>query len=182
MPVRLRILVFSRTAAGLAAADPALRAAGFELVGQRGTLRDATEFAARTSPDLILAVLPNVGAAECAEQAHLLAADLSLPVVFLMGCPVDDGLVLPADWSDRFRAALRRESSARSSEDLGSPRGGRTQRLEGLGLLALGLAHDLNNILAPVLFVGPLLRASSSPEETARYVDSLEISEETALN
>lgn len=52
----------------------------------------------------------------------------------------------------------------------------RNQRLEGLGLLALGLAHDLNNILAPVLFVGPLLRASTSAEETARYVDSLEIS------
>jgi signal transduction histidine kinase len=52
----------------------------------------------------------------------------------------------------------------------------RTQRLEGLGLLTLGLAHDLNNILAPALFVGPLLRTSTSPEELARYVDSLEIS------
>lgn len=58
----------------------------------------------------------------------------------------------------------------------------RTQRLEGLGLLALGLAHDLNNILAPVLFVGPLLRASTSPEETARYVDSLEVSAQRGAN
>ncbi|HVU18439.1 MAG TPA: ATP-binding protein [Candidatus Didemnitutus sp.] len=34
----------------------------------------------------------------------------------------------------------------------------RAQRVENLGLLAAGIAHDLNNILTPVLMVGPMLR------------------------
>jgi PAS domain S-box-containing protein len=34
----------------------------------------------------------------------------------------------------------------------------RAQRLEGIGALASGIAHDLNNILAPVLMIAPLLR------------------------
>jgi PAS domain S-box-containing protein len=35
----------------------------------------------------------------------------------------------------------------------------RVQRLESLGMLAAGIAHDLNNILSPVLMGAPLLRA-----------------------
>ena len=34
----------------------------------------------------------------------------------------------------------------------------RAQRLEGLGLLASGIAHDLNNILAPIVMAAPMLR------------------------
>jgi PAS domain S-box-containing protein len=34
----------------------------------------------------------------------------------------------------------------------------RTQRLESVGTLASGVAHDLNNILAPILMAAPLLR------------------------
>lgn len=43
----------------------------------------------------------------------------------------------------------------------------RAQRLEGIGALASGIAHDLNNILAPMLMTTSLLR------ETTRDVDSL---------
>ena len=38
----------------------------------------------------------------------------------------------------------------------------RAQRLENIGLLAAGIAHDLNNMLAPVLMAVPMLRASPS--------------------
>jgi len=34
----------------------------------------------------------------------------------------------------------------------------RTQRMENIGLLAAGIAHDLNNILAPMMLIAPLLR------------------------
>lgn len=34
----------------------------------------------------------------------------------------------------------------------------RAQRMENLGLLAAGIAHDMNNILSPIMMVAPLLR------------------------
>jgi PAS domain S-box-containing protein len=43
----------------------------------------------------------------------------------------------------------------------------RAQRLESLGALASGIAHDLNNVLAPIMMSVPLLR-DSVRDETAR--------------
>ena len=43
----------------------------------------------------------------------------------------------------------------------------RAQRLESLGALASGIAHDLNNVLAPIMMSTPLLRESVR-DETAR--------------
>ena len=50
----------------------------------------------------------------------------------------------------------------------------RAQRLESIGQLASGIAHDLNNILAPLVMVAPLLRAEIKSPETLRLVDILE--------
>ncbi len=41
----------------------------------------------------------------------------------------------------------------------------RTQRLESLGTLASGIAHELNNILTPILFSSEMLRLKLSPLE-----------------
>ena len=54
----------------------------------------------------------------------------------------------------------------------------RAQRLESLGMLASGIAHDLNNMLAPILFAGPLLRTSVSSPRDLRILDTLEKSAE----
>ena len=48
------------------------------------------------------------------------------------------------------------------------------QRLESIGMLAAGIAHDLNNMLAPILFTTPLLRASLTAPRDLKILDTLE--------
>jgi two-component system, cell cycle sensor histidine kinase and response regulator CckA len=50
----------------------------------------------------------------------------------------------------------------------------RTQRLEGIGTLAGGVAHDLNNALSPILMAVSLLRVSVQDENLQRLVSVLE--------
>lgn len=47
----------------------------------------------------------------------------------------------------------------------------RAQRLESIGTLAGGIAHDLNNILSPILMSGDLLLAETLPPDQARMVE-----------
>ena len=46
----------------------------------------------------------------------------------------------------------------------------RNQRLESIGTLASGVAHDLNNILAPILMAAPLLRDDMPAEKREKLV------------
>jgi PAS domain S-box-containing protein len=48
------------------------------------------------------------------------------------------------------------------------------QRFESIGMLAAGIAHDLNNVLAPILFAAPLLRGSLSTPRDLKILDTLE--------
>ncbi|MGD1086640.1 MAG: ATP-binding protein, partial [Verrucomicrobiota bacterium] len=50
----------------------------------------------------------------------------------------------------------------------------RAQRMESIGTLAIGIAHDLNNILAPVMMIGPLLRMEIKDNTTLSLLDSME--------
>jgi signal transduction histidine kinase/CheY-like chemotaxis protein len=50
----------------------------------------------------------------------------------------------------------------------------RTQRLESVGRLASGIAHDLNNILAPMLMAPPLLREAIQDPELRNMLDMVE--------
>jgi two-component system cell cycle sensor histidine kinase/response regulator CckA len=52
----------------------------------------------------------------------------------------------------------------------------RTQRLESIGTLASGIAHDLNNILSPILISAPMLGEGLGPVEVQRIARNIEIS------
>ncbi len=54
----------------------------------------------------------------------------------------------------------------------------RVQRLENIGLLAAGIAHDLSNMLAPMLMAVPLLRETVTDPAAVRMLDILERSTE----
>ena len=52
----------------------------------------------------------------------------------------------------------------------------RAQRLENIGTLAGGIAHDLNNVLAPILMSIGLLRLTSSDERARSMLNTIETS------
>ncbi|MDD2764799.1 MAG: PAS domain S-box protein [Opitutaceae bacterium] len=52
----------------------------------------------------------------------------------------------------------------------------RAQRLESVGALASGIAHDLNNVLAPIIMGAPLLRDSVKEENARKLLALIETS------
>ena len=58
----------------------------------------------------------------------------------------------------------------------------RTQRLESIGTLASGIAHDLNNILVPILMAAPVLRTELREEERQNFLTIIESSAERGAN
>jgi PAS domain S-box-containing protein len=52
----------------------------------------------------------------------------------------------------------------------------RAQRMESIGTLAGGVAHDLNNILAPIMMSIAILKSTSDSPQTREILDTLEVS------
>jgi PAS domain S-box-containing protein len=52
----------------------------------------------------------------------------------------------------------------------------RAQRLESIGTLAGGIAHDLNNVLSPILLAAHLLRSRTTDPAMRKWVDTIESS------
>ncbi len=50
----------------------------------------------------------------------------------------------------------------------------RAQRLESIGTLASGVAHDLNNILLPIMMAAPILRSEVDSAEREKFLDIVE--------
>jgi two-component system cell cycle sensor histidine kinase/response regulator CckA len=58
----------------------------------------------------------------------------------------------------------------------------RAQRLESIGMLASGIAHDLNNVLAPIILAAPVLREHATHPDDLRIISSLEKSAERGVD
>jgi len=52
----------------------------------------------------------------------------------------------------------------------------RAQRMESIGTLAGGIAHDLNNILAPIMMSIDILKATSDTPQTKQILETIEVS------
>ena len=52
----------------------------------------------------------------------------------------------------------------------------RAQRMESIGTLAGGIAHDLNNILAPIMMSIDLLKARSEDPQASKILETIEVS------
>lgn len=52
----------------------------------------------------------------------------------------------------------------------------RAQRMESVGRLASGIAHDMNNILAPIMMSAPLLRMGLPPKDVEKTLATIEVS------
>jgi CheY-like chemotaxis protein len=52
----------------------------------------------------------------------------------------------------------------------------RAQRMESIGTLAAGIAHDLNNVLSPMLMAVDLMKSRLHDEPNRRVLDTLELS------
>jgi len=50
----------------------------------------------------------------------------------------------------------------------------RAQRMESIGTLASGIAHDINNVLTPIMLSQELLREKMTDEESQRYLNIIE--------
>jgi two-component system, cell cycle sensor histidine kinase and response regulator CckA len=52
----------------------------------------------------------------------------------------------------------------------------RTQRMESIGTLAGGIAHDLNNVLSPILLAVQVIKKRASEKKAEKFLDTIEIS------
>ena len=52
----------------------------------------------------------------------------------------------------------------------------RAQRMESIGMLAGGIAHDLNNVLAPIVMATQLLKLRHTDADSLKLLDSVEVS------
>jgi two-component system, cell cycle sensor histidine kinase and response regulator CckA len=52
----------------------------------------------------------------------------------------------------------------------------RNQRVESIGMIASGIAHDMNNVLTPIMASIEMLRARASDEKMMKRLDTLDIS------
>jgi len=58
----------------------------------------------------------------------------------------------------------------------------RAQRMESIGTLAGGIAHDLNNVLQPIMMSLQLLRSKLTDEQSQKWINTLETSAERGAN
>jgi PAS domain S-box-containing protein len=129
----------------------------------------------------------------CAEDAPMLQEQFSEPNVrrpdngFIARHRKKDGGIITVEISSRAISFDGREAKLALANDVTERKKLeaqflRAQRIEGIGTLATGMAHDLNNILAPVLISAGTLRWGLTPEEHEKAISRIEASVKRGAN
>ena len=85
------------------------------------------------------------------------------------------------DAAGQYAGAVHSVSDITQKKEL-EARFQRAQRLESIGALAGGLAHDLNNILSPILITAPMLREMATDPEGRALADNVAICAQRAAD
>lgn len=94
---------------------------------------------------------------------------------------IEDRRTLIRDESGRAKAHLSITSDVTDQKRL-EEQLQRVQRLENIGFVAAGIAHDLNNMLAPMLMAAPVLRESVTNPAGLRMLEIVEQSAERGVS
>ncbi|MBI5800616.1 MAG: response regulator, partial [Verrucomicrobia bacterium] len=158
---------------------------------------DALARAAELQPDLILldVMMPGMDGFAVCERLRATSALAEVPILLvtalddrdsrLRGIEVgaDDFITKPFDRGElraRVRALLRLNRYRKLLETREHLL--RAQRLESIGLLAGGIAHDLNNILAPILISSQMLEQRLADEFDQQMAENIRVSAERGAN
>ncbi len=161
-------------------ADPQLRRVPFVLYSGAPVGPDDERYALSLGADAFLAgpiAGPGISERLRAVQVRQLEAAVSQPGGDEAGLhrPYDEIRLCTLEQElhrlEQANQALRVEMAEGRQRDQLSQR---NQRLESIGTLAGGIAHDLNNLLTPVLMGVGLLKLSPVDEGTARVLDTME--------
>jgi signal transduction histidine kinase len=154
---------------------------GYAIAAATSAADQAVPLAEQFRPDLVLLALPLAAPADAVAVAGQLRTGLRLPVVFL-ATGVDEATLrraeaalpfgyvfMPAD-EPRLRAvveaalARRRAEDAVTAERTLEEQARAAERMEAVGRLAGGIAHEFNNLLTVVNGYSSLLLAGSSAD------------------
>ena len=155
--------------------------------------REAFEKAAAQPPDLVLldVMMPKMDGFEVCERLRADPRLSEVPVLLLtalddrgsrlrgLAAGADDFITKPFDRVElrtRLRSLLRLNRYRRLLETREQLL--RAQRLETIGLLAGGIAHDLNNILAPVLLAAQFIEDYATDEAIQKTAVTIRTSAE----
>ncbi len=184
MPAPFRILIVEDCAVDAEAIERELRAAGIELVAQR--VERAAEFERAVDSaawDLVLCdfSLPDFGPAAALDLLRARGIDLPL-IVVTPGTDEESATEFlrrgAHDWVAKTKLSRLGPSVRRALEDAASRqtarRASQQQKMEALGRLAAGVAHDVNNMLtATTGFSQLLLMKMSAADPLKKYAEQI---------
>ncbi len=182
-PVQVLIVEDERIVAGDLRAR--LRRMGYRVVGIASTGADAIHAADEHHPDLVLMDIRLEGAMDGIQAADTIRRTHNIPIIYLSAY-ADQSTVERAKVTEPFGYLLKpfEDSELRTTIEMALYKRSmeqerrsleaqllQSQKMESIGTLVVGLAHNLNNILAIVM--GYASRLERSPDDPAKVLQSV---------